>query len=68
MRRRTPQNERVARLRSHYRHNRPTGRDIRWAVLDCMHAGLSDRAAADILGLDAEMVRIERDFIYQDSR
>ena len=68
MRKTTRPDERVDKLRSHYRHNRPTGRDIRDAVLDCMHAGLSDRAAADILGLDAETVRIERDFIYQDSR
>ena len=68
MRSSTRTSERVERLRSHYRHNRPTGRDIRWAVLDYMHAGLSDRAAAEILGLSAETIRIERDFIYQDAR
>ena len=68
MRSSTRQDARVKKLRSHFRHNRPTGRDIRWAVLDCIHAGLSDRAAAEILGLDAETVRIERDFIYQDAR
>ena len=60
--------ERIQRLETYYAANPPTGRDIRYAVIDCMRAGVSDRKAAEMLSLDVDTVRFQRDMAIQDSQ